>query len=715
MSRFFLRYRVALICLGLAVATLALYWPVTRHDFVNVDDPRFIYQNPHIQAGLTWTGVVWAFQTLDTENWQPLTWLSHMLDCQWYGLNAGGHHLTSLLFHIANTLLLFLWLNGLTQAVWRSALVAALFAWHPLHVESVAWACERKDVLSTFFWLLALLAYTKYVESGERRAESGGSEHPTSNEQGGDQRSEDGDQKSPLHLIRPNPPIRPILPKSGAKIYFALSLAAFALGLMSKPMVVTLPCVLLLLDFWPLNRFTISPPLLRFGATSALRTPRSALRTPLLVRLIAEKVPFVLLTVAMSLATLFAQKAGGALSSLGGMPLSVRVANSLVNYTTYLAQTFWPVGLAYFYPYTPAQSVGLVAGAALLLLAVTGWCVWLVRREPWLLVGWLWFLGTLVPTIGLVHVGIQSRADRYMYIPSIGIFILVVWGLDALFDRWPRRKELLPVLGGLALVGFLDATSLQLGCWQNSITLSRHAIEVTRNNFVAYDSLGRALDELGLKDQALACYAEAVRVEPQFPQSQFNLGVALRERGQLPEAVEHFAAAAKLVPEHYETRSALGATLLLLNTDRWDEAVVEFSAALRLKPDSADAHRNLAVALARQGQTTNALPHFAAAVGLDPANADLRFDLGLALLEAQQPAAAATQFAAELKLTPDETKAHYRLAQALQQQDQLAEAVLHYQAALRLTPDFPEAAAALGQILAAHPELKAREPLDKAR
>ncbi len=672
MRQFFSRHRAALICLGLAVVTVALYWPVTRHDFVNVDDPRFIFQNPHVQAGLTWAGTKWAFHSFETENWQPLTWLSHMLDCQVYGLNAGGHHLTSLLFHVANTLLLFLWLNGLTRAAWRSAFVAAFFAWHPLHVESVAWACERKDVLSTFFWLLALLAYTRYA----RRTEDG------------ELRPEDGGQSSSLHLIRP---IRPI---SGARIYFALSLAAFALGLMSKPMVVTLPCVLLLLDFWPLNRFGLLDRAETVPATSLAR--RS-------VRLIVEKVPFLLLTVAMCVATLFAQKAGGALSSLGGMPLSVRVANSLANYATYLANTFWPFGLAYFYPYS-VQLVGLVLGAALLLLAGTGWFGWRFRQEPWLLTGWLWFLGTMVPTVGLVHVGIQSRADRYMYIPSIGLFILVVWGLDAFFDRWPGRKEILPVLGGVALAGCLVATSLQLGYWQNSLTLSRHAIEVTRDNFVAYDSLGRALYELGLKDQALACYVEAVRMEPEFPQSQFNLGAALRERGRLPEAAEHFAAAVKLVPNHFETRSAFASTLLLLNDGRLGEAAAQFSAALRLKPDSADAHHNLAVALVRLGQLTNALPHFAEAMRLEPTNADLRFDLGLALLDTHQPAAAAAQFAAELKLTPNETKAHYRLAQALQQQNQLSEAVVHYQAALRLTPDFPEAAAALGQILAAHPE-----------
>lgn len=667
MTQLFSRHRVTIICLALAVVTTALYWPVTHHDFVNVDDPRFIYQNTHVEAGLTWPGVVWAFRTLYTENWQPLTWLSHMLDCQLFGLNAGGHHLTSLLFHLANSLLLFAWLNSLTQATWRSAFVAAFFAWHPLHVESVAWACERKDMLSTFFWLLALMAYTSYAQV--TRSGSNG---------------------------KSNTAIHPA-------IFYALTLVFFACGLMSKPMVVTLPCVLLLLDLWPLKRFGFP------GNTQTL-PDKNAART--ITWLIMEKIPFLLLAGAISVATLFAQKEGGALSSLGGMPLTMRVANSLINYTTYLGQTFWPADLAYFYPYVHARPMSLIFGAALLLVVVTGWSLWRIRQEPYLLVGWLWFLGTLVPTIGLVHVGIQSRADRYMYIPSIGLFILLVWGLTRLFERLPGRDKILPVAGGAALVSCLMAASIQISYWQNSITLSKHAIAVTQNNYVAYESLGRALYELGLKDQALACYKKSVEIEPEFPQSQFNLGLSLRERGQLPEAVEHFTAAVNLAPNRYETRSALGQTFLMMN--HLDDAVVQFSEAVKLAPDSAEVQRGLAVALARQGNVTNALPHFAEAVRLATTNADDRFDYGLALLDTHQPAAAAAQFAEELKLTPNETKAHYRLAQALQQQDQPAEAVAQYQAALRLTPNFPEATAALGQIFAVHPELKAREPLDIA-
>jgi tetratricopeptide (TPR) repeat protein len=672
MTQFFSRHRRVVLCLLLAITTLALYLPATRHDFINVDDPRFVYQNPQVQAGITWAGVGWAFHSFETENWQPLTWLSHMLDCQLYGLHPGGHHLTSVLFHVANSLLLFLWLYGLTQATWRSAFVAAFFAWHPLHVESVAWVCERKDVLSTFFWLLALLAYTRYAQA---------SPFPARN-----------------NTVAPRPARRQ------AALFYALTLLCFACGLMSKPMVVTLPCVLLLLDYWPLNRFG-------FLAAKSV-TPGSPLRTA--AWLAAEKLPFLLLTLGMSIATVAAQKAGGALASFQGLPLSARLANSLANYLIYLGKTFWPSGLAYFYPYDFALPAALVLASVLLLLICTAGFVWRARREPYLLVGWLWFLGTLIPVIGLVHVGIQARADRYMYIPSIGLFIAVVWGVPGLFQRWAAGRDLPLALGGLALAGCFIVTSIQLTYWQDSATLSTHAIEVTRDNYVAYESLGRALYAEGNKTKAYACYAQSIKLEPDFPQSQYNFALVLREFGHLPEAADHFATTVKLVPDRYEARTALGSTLLLMN-GRLDDAATQFAAAVRLQPDSAEAHHGLALALARQGKITNALPEFAAAVRLAPTDANMRFDLGLTLLNTQKPAAAAAEFTAELQLAPNETRAHYRLAQALEQQNQFAAAAAHYQAALNLATNFPEAAAALARIRSAHPELPPREPLDIPR
>jgi tetratricopeptide (TPR) repeat protein len=581
------------ICLTLALVTLLLYWPLTHYDFVNVDDPRFVIQNPHVQGGFTWQSVVWAFQTLYVETWQPITWFSHMLDCRLYGLKPGGHHLTSLLIHVANTLLVFLWLDNLTKATGRSAFVAALFAWHPLHVESVAWVCERKDVLSALFWLLALVAYTGYAR------------------------------------------------KPGVGRY-GLVLGLFALGLMSKPMVVTLPCVLLLVDFWPLNRFGLLGNLAGEKMAKPDTDPIAggAFNVRALVRksfiLILEKIPFFVLGLGMTAITIYAENAGGTLVNVAGLPMHVRVANALASYQSYLSETFWPARLAYFYPYSFDLPLAATLGTALLLAVWTGCLVLRVRQQPYLLTGWLYFIGTLVPTIGLIQYCSQSRADRYMYLPSIGLFMVVVWGLKDVFERWPARRRLLPVLGGLALIGCLGASSVQIRYWQNSLTVARHAIEVTDNDYVAYESLGEAIAALGQPERAISFFAEAVRLAPVWPQGQFNYGITLSEIGQTNDAIEHLQAGVKLAPNFSEGHYRLGRTLFQFGKP--DEAVPEFAETLRLDPNFAEAH--------------------------------------------------------------------YWLGQALQQQGKFAEAVPHYREALRQTPGFPEAKTALDQILSAHPDLK---------
>jgi len=617
------RHRVALICVGLVLVTAGLYWPVTGHDFVNIDDPRFVTENAQVQAGLTWPGVVWAFQSVYTEAWQPLTWFSHILDCQIYGLNPGGHHLTSLLWHLANTVLLFLWLNGLTKSTWRSAFVAAFFAWHPLHVESVAWVCERKDVLSAFFWLATLLAYTRYVG------------------------------------------------KPGAAAY-ALVLVLFALGLMSKPMMVTLPCVLLLLDFWPFNRWHVN-----FGATPHGRPTLADFHNPSVIRktvfLVAEKIPFFLLVLGMTAITLFAQKAGDSLSSLASLPLKVRVANALVSYLDYLTTTFWPTGLAYFYPYSFNLPLAPVVGGALILLVLTACALARVRRQPYLLVGWLWFVGTLVPTIGLVQFCIQARADRYTYIPSIGFFMMVVWGATELAERRPAMKQFLAGLGGLALAGCLAVSSVQLSYWKDSMSLSRHAIKVTENNYVALESLGRTLSSMGQPQRAITFFAQASAVAPTWPQGQFNYGFTLGLVGQTNEAIERLRAAVNLVPGVAAGRSFLG--LELLKFGRTDEALREFAAAAQLDPRSADAQLQWGTALAKNNQPAEAMPHFLEALRLEPRS-------------------------------PTGALAHCRLAQALQHQGKLGDAVQHFREALRQTPNLAEAKTGLDAIISAHPELR---------
>jgi tetratricopeptide (TPR) repeat protein len=564
----------ALICLALALVTTALYWPMTHHNFVNFDDDDYITNNSHVQAGLTWAGVIWAFQTGAAANWHPLTWLSHMLDCQLYGLYPGGHHATNLIFHVANSLLLFLWLRQLTGAVWRSALVAALFAWHPLHVESVAWAAERKDVLSAFFWMLALIAYTRYVTSDQPSPRFGtaGKWRVT---------------RTASFLSRVTCHVSP---------YYFLALFFFACGLMSKPMVVTLPFVLLLLDFWPLNRFQ----------------PGSSARST--TYLIVEKLPFFALTLAASVVTYFVQTSGRALWSSAGLSFSSRVANALWAYDRYISKTFWPVDLSIFYPHPHYWPVGLAIGAALLLATWSGLSIWRARPNPYLLVGWFWFLGTLIPTIGLVQVGSQSMADRYMYIPSVGLFILVAWGINDFLNWRPHWRRITTFAGGVALAGCLVCTEIQLSYWQNSIKLFQHAIEVTTDNFVAYTCLGETLSDLGLKKEAMMLCAEAVQISPNSPVAQYNFGMALLQNNRLDEALAHLDAAARLAPHNSEVQYNFGLFLLLHNKP--DEAASHFAATLVERPHFAEAHYRLAQALSQQHKSKEAIFHYREALRL---------------------------------------------------------------------------------------------------
>jgi len=579
----------ALICLALALVTTALYWPVTHHDFVNFDDDDYITNNLHVQAGLTRAGVIWAFQTGAAANWHPLTWLSHMLDCQWYGLYPGGHHATNLIFHVVNTLLLFLLLKRLTGALWRSAFVAALFAWHPLHVESVAWAAERKDVLSTFFWMLTLMAYARYAQKQSKVEDR---------ESGAD---------TAVQALDPRP----------STLDYGLALFFFACGLMSKPMVVTLPFVLLLLDFWPLNRFP---------SGSSARTG---------IHLIVEKLPFFILSLAASLVTYFVQTSGRALWSPAGLTLSSRVANALWAYERYISKTFWPADLSIFYPHPYHWPVILAVSAALLLVLWSGLFLWRARRNPYLAVGWLWFLGTLVPTIGLVQVGSQSMADRYMYIPAIGLFIMVAWGIGDFLNWRPHWRRITALAGGAALAGCLVCTEIQLACWQNSIKLFRHAIEATTDNFVAYTCLGESLGNLGMKKEALMLCAEAARISPNSPVTQYNFGMALLQNNRLDDALEHLAATTQLAPHNSEMQYNFGMVLLL--HDKPDEAASHFMAALVERPDFAEAHHRLAQAFSQQHKSGEAIAHYRAALRLKPDFADALNELAWILATDSDP------------------------------------------------------------------------------
>ena len=505
----------------LAIGTLALYWPAVHHPFFALDDNLYVTANPQVQAGLTWAGVKWAFTNTIASNWHPLTWLSHMLDCQWFGLQPAGHHLTNVLFHLATVLLLFTWLHKATTAVWRSAFVAALFAWHPLHVESVAWVAERKDVLSSFFGMLTLLAYSRYVK-------------------------------------RPN------------TTTYLLVLLLFLCGLMAKPMLVTLPFVLLLVDYWPLNR--LSP---------------ANFSKKLFGRLILEKIPFLVLSFAVSAVNFLAQKGGGATWSADILPWPVRLANALVSYVRYVSKTFWPTDLAVIYPYERHWPLWFVFAAAMILLAGSVMVVLRMRQNPFLFFGWFYFVGTLVPAIGLVQVGAQAMADRYMYLPSIGLFIVIVWGANELLKAQPHRKNIATFAGIIGLGACLMLTSRQLSYWQNSVKLFVHTVEATSDNYTADAYLGSALEAASLSDAALPFYFESVRITPYFPFAQWNLGMALFRKNRIPEACEHLAAAAKMTPNDPVIQCYYGKALAA--DGKLAAAVAQFTKALQLKPDYAEA------------------------------------------------------------------------------------------------------------------------------
>jgi tetratricopeptide (TPR) repeat protein len=520
-------------CLALALGTLALYWPVTGYPFINFDDSEYITENPVTQAGLTWHGLVWAFNGIHVGNWHPASWLSHMIDCQLFGTDAGGHHLVNVLFHIANTLLLFAFLRSATGFEWRSAFVAALFAWHPLHVESVAWIAERKDVLSAFFWLLTIIAYAQYVELSKVQS-----------------------------------------PKS--KVFYALALVFCALALLSKPMAVTLPFTLLLVDVWPLGRI------------SNFKFQISNYRG-----LLVEKTPFFLLALALCAVTFLAQRGAGAVSP---MEWSSRLGNVPVAYLRYLGKTFWPENLSLVYPYVYHWPAAAIAGSVLLLAWVSALALVLLRRRPWLAAGWFWFLGTLVPVIGFVQVGAQSMADRYFYIPSVGLFVVLVWGAAELCAARPKGKLILAIAGGGALLGCVLTASLQIIYWQNSASVFLHALDVTQNNYVADNALGKVFEMNGDYGRARVLYEEAVRIEPRYAISQYNLGLCLIGFGQRDQAFEHLVAATRLDPGNAGAQFNLG--VFFQQNRRWADAARCFEATLRLQPDLAAAKKELADLLA---------------------------------------------------------------------------------------------------------------------
>lgn len=709
--------RPGFLGLLLACLTLALYSPTVRHEFVNYDDPDYVTANPPVQHGLTLATVRWALSSGHASNWHPLTWLSHALDWQLFGDRAGGHHAVNLLLHALNSLLLFLVLRQMTGAHWRSALVAALFAWHPVHVESVAWISERKDVLSTFFFLLTLGAYASYARlvSGPRPlpepAPDRGSKHPTGAgprpAAGRTGREAPAGPAAAHGALAAVQPVAQPAPGAAARHWLELNptaalmltLLLFALGLMSKPMLVTLPFLLLLLDYWPLQRLGSAPSPSAPSAKPGRAAPPAAALTDRAWRtagwLVLEKTPFFLLSLISCVVTFKVQQKGGAVSV--SLSLGERIANALVAYVRYLENLAWPTKLAVLYPHPGHWPLGRVLLSALVLVALSAAVVWLARRRPFLPVGWFWFLGSLVPVIGLVQVGVQSMADRYTYVPAIGLFIAGAWGAAELALRWRWPAPLLRGLAAVGLAGCAVLTVRQLGFWHDSEALFRHAVAVTENNYLAYNNLGYYLSNRGQAAEAIEFYRRSLEINPAYEDALNNLGYALAGQKKFQEALGYYDAALRVRPDHPEVHNNLGNALSELG--RIEEAIHHYHIVLNQKPNHADAHNNLGIALAMQGKLAEAVPHFQAAIQLKPNYASAHSNLGNAYAAQHRLEDAIREYQQSLRLKPDEAQAHNNLGNVLVELNRLEEAIPHYLQALNLNADNPEAHCNLGLAL----------------
>lgn len=613
--------RPRLVALLLALLTLVVYLPVTRHGFLTYDDDEYITENPVVPAGLTAAGVRWAFTTGCASNWHPLTWLSHLTDCTLFGLNPGAHHFVNVLFHAANTALLFILLRRLTRKLWPSAMVAALFAWHPLHVESVAWIAERKDVLSTCFALLTLLNYAEFVQQNSRR-------------------------------------------------HFWLAFVCFALGLMAKPMLVTLPFVMLLLDFWPLARIP--------DAKSPMQNFKVLLR---------EKTPFFLLTMASCVVTFLVQHSGRAVATLADVPLGFRLENATVATALYLQKIFWPAPLAVVYPLAPIPLTTVVWSATVLVLISA--LAWRARhRHRCWLVGWLWFLGTLVPVIGIVQVGSAAMADRYTYIPAIGIFLAVVFGLAELSEKWSGLKKILPATAAGLLVVCIGATEWQLRYWRNTETLFRHALAVTSANAMAHLNLAIALELQGRSEEALAEYRETLRFSPDRQELHFNLGCLLGRLDRHDEALAEFRAAIRHNPNVARWHCAVGSELATLGQS--DAALQAFAEAEQLKPKFAQPHLEAAKLLFQLGRDREAVAELQAAVQAEPDQFQTLATAARYLAANDQADARDSRLALTLATQADALSGHFQplvldvLAMAYADNGDFTNALISAQAALEL-------------------------------
>ena len=609
------------ICILLAAVTLTVFGQTLWHEFVSYDDNEYVYDNPAVSGGLSAQGFAWAFTHFHGGNWHPLTTLSHMLDCQLYGLNPGGHHFTSVVLHAAVAILLFLVLRTMTGTLWRSAVVAAVFAIHPLRVESVAWIAERKDVLSGLFFMLTLGAYARYVA-------------------------------------------RPV-----SRARYLIVVVCFALGLMSKPMLVTLPFLLLLLDYWPLKRFPVSgvrrPDESCDGRASR---PLFSHNPPVEVQsvrwLVVEKIPLFALSAAVCVITVFAQTT--AIMSIEELSFPARIGNALVSYTVYLRQMIYPVGLAVLYPLSKHSALAITFSTALLtsvsLVVIAG-----RRRYPYLVAGWFWYLGMLAPVIGVVQVGITAHADRYTYLPQIGLYLLLTWAATDYLSAVCRRPHLVCGTAVAILLSIFTTCSwIQTSYWRNSRSLWTHTLACTSRNSTAHTNLGETLQRLGKTAEAVAHFDRALQIDPDDAMAHNNLGVALWEQGKIIPAIQHY------------------------------------QRALRINPDYAEAHHNLGIALDDQGKVIEAIAHYHRALQIKPAYTQAHINLGNALQGQGKFSEAIEHYRQALRIKPGDAMAHNNLGVALQRQGRIAEAIEQYRQALRIKPDYADARNNLGKALWGH-------------
>jgi tetratricopeptide (TPR) repeat protein len=611
-----------------------VYWPVKNHKFIKYDDDKYITDNRNVQSGLNPESIRWAFTTGHASNWHPVTWMSHMLDCQIFDLNAGAHHLVNVFFHIINTLLLFIVLKRMTKELWLSAFVAALFGLHPLHIESVAWAAERKDVLSTFFWMLTMWAYVRYAE-------------------------------------------RPKVTR------YLLAILFFVVGLMAKPMLVTLPFILLLLDYWPLER-------MQFGKLIQEENQGNSIQRKSFLNLLIEKIPFIFFSIVSCVVTFIVQRRTGAVQTIDAIDIKSRAGNAVISYIGYISKMIWPDDLAILYPH-PGDSLSMnkVAVCGLLLIFLSFCFMFLARRHKYLVVGWLWYIGTLIPVIGLVQVGVQAMADRYTYIPLTGLFIIIAWGVSDLFKSQPYRKYIFVFCAVIILSAITIKTSLQLKYWHDSVTLFQHTIAVTQNNYVMHNNYGNYLMNMGKLDEAVEHFNKSLKIKPRAAKVHNNLGNALSRLEKLDDAIEHYKTAISLESDFSDAHYNLA--IVLSKQNKTDEAIKEYRESLHLDPGNVDALSNLGFELAQQGNSNEAIELYNKALAIEPENVITHGRLGLALASAGKIDEAIQEFRIVLKARPDDAEMWCNLGILLERQGKTAEAIEQYRRALQIDPDFEKA------------------------